>query len=120
MAQVRWYEKRIVQATEQKAMVWMISSGKEAARRTQRTIGRLYPPASRPGEPPRKRTGRLQKGVKATWTFKTTTVRVVSEAPYSLFLEKGTRKMSARPFILGSLQSFQVSLKKRINRPRPF
>src|SRR5579862_4417139 len=65
-----------------------------------------YPTPSKPGEPPRKRTGWLQRNVlyeldEATLTAK---VGITTNARYGLFLELGTRKMLARPFLLGTLK----------------
>lgn len=57
--------------------------------------------ASKPGEPPRFRTGNLFRSISAERSDQgaTPVVLVGSNLPYSLYLEKGTRKMEARPYI---------------------
>lgn len=62
-----------------------------------------YPPASRPGKPPHKRTGYLQSHavVKGTPVAPGGFARIVIRAPeYGMFyLEQGTKRMAPRPWI---------------------
>jgi hypothetical protein len=65
----------------------------------QRTGNRVI--RSRPGQPPRKDTGRLHgsvKGVAAKVGKDRVEGKVTTATPYDQFLEKGTSKMSRRPF----------------------
>ena len=59
-----------------------------------------YKTPSAPGEPPRKRTGRLQGSVAYTFNEAAGSASVGVSAEYGPFLEKGTRYMDARPFVL--------------------
>lgn len=64
--------------------------------------------ASAPGEPPKKRTGRLYKSYDyrvSSWH----TMRVGEEAPYAKYLEDGTRRMGGR-------RGARVHLLKAINK----
>lgn len=60
-----------------------------------------YPPSSSPGESPHRRSGGLQDGIAyAVERFGATyTLTVSSTAPHSRFLEEGTDRMAARPFM---------------------
>ena len=72
--------------------------------RTGKRTGRLYPfrggwhQASAPGEPPANMTGKLAKSI----GFKVIawhSMEFGARAPYAKFLEDGTRKMAARPYL---------------------
>ena len=67
---------------------------------------RRYLSPSLPGEPPRKRTGWLQRNVLYEVNQKAGTVRVgvTQNAKYGLYLELGTRRMQARPWLLSTLR----------------
>jgi hypothetical protein len=54
-----------------------------------------YPPASKPGQPPRKRSGNFIAKIRLVRTANG--VRLIFFASYSSFLLKGTRKMAPRP-----------------------
>lgn len=56
-----------------------------------------YPPASKPGQAPRKRTGNFVAKVRIVRT--TNGARLVCWAPYSGFLQHGTKFMRPRPFL---------------------
>ncbi len=71
-------------------------------RNVKARIGTSFPPASRPGRPPHRRTGALQRGVHgAARVLNNFRVRVelTVAAFYAPFLQRGTRRMAARPFI---------------------
>lgn len=61
---------------------------------------------SPPGQPPRKRTGWLQRNVLYETDEKAGLARVgiTKNARYGLFLELGTGRMAARPWLLATLQ----------------
>lgn len=67
----------------------------------------VYPNPSRPGEPPHKRTGFLQRNVKEEFDAPNLTARVgvTVNARYGLFLELGTKRMAARPWLLATLRN---------------
>lgn len=71
------------------------------ARATKRRAARFLWQASAPGEAPRKRTGTLQKSVASEVSIGADelVIRVGSNVPYARFLEYGTAKMAARPWL---------------------
>lgn len=64
-----------------------------------------YPNPSKPGEPPRKRTGWLQRNVVYSIDRATLSARVgvTQNARYGAYLEVGTSRMLARPFLRSTL-----------------
>lgn len=69
----------------------------------QRKSARLYPPASKPGQYPRMRTGEFNTGVYVSGTANG--IRVYSEAPHGVHLQYGTKNMEPRPWATKSLES---------------
>ncbi len=65
----------------------------------------VYPYPSRPGEPPRKRTGWLQAHVQYRLDRPTlsSTLGVGQNALYGIFLDLGTRTVAARPWLLATV-----------------
>jgi len=64
-------------------------------------ISTPYPPASRPGSPPHRRTGRLRASIESTLfrDLRAIVARFTATVRYAKFLQHGTRKMAARPFM---------------------
>lgn len=75
--------------------------------------GVVWTDSSKPGEPPRKRTGFLQGHVKYELDKKALASRVglAANAKYGLFLEMGTKKMDARPWLLATLEKVMPQLR---------
>lgn len=65
--------------------------------------GPLHVP-SNPGEPPNADTHQLDMSIDVRVNASKKSVSVVSLAPYSAFLEFGTSKMAARPFMRPALE----------------
>lgn len=76
-----------------------------------RLLNKSYPPASLPGQPPRKRTGKLQQSGKIIKTANGAVVRWY--APYSGYLQHGTQRMAARPFFTIALKNVLRKRRKR-------
>jgi HK97 gp10 family phage protein len=70
-----------------------------------------YPPASSPGESPHRRRGNLQAEVHVEKPGPLVR-RIGSSVKYAAFLELGTRKMAARPFLLKSLMEQSDQLRQ--------
>ena len=74
-------------------------SGQEIADAVRDELDVSYPPASEPGHPPHRRTGRLQEGVsyivrqEGSKTF----LEVANDTPYAGYLEFGTDRIAPRP-----------------------
>lgn len=79
--------------------------GNEVQDDVQNALSIAYPPASAPGEKPHKRTGKLRSLTLSlparnyTISSDKLTVEIVSGAEYAEFLENGTSRMKARPFM---------------------
>lgn len=73
---------------------------------------RPYKTPSRPGEPPRKRTGWLQRNIVYELDEPSLSARVgiTRNARYGLFLELGTRRMAARPWLISTLLKVEKQL----------
>ena len=56
-----------------------------------------YPPSSKPGDPPAKRTGELQESIDRT-AVTDHSVTVYTDDPVALYMELGTSKLEPRPF----------------------
>lgn len=71
--------------------------------RSSRTI---YPSPSKPGEPPRKRTGWGQRHI--VWEFDPQAIAgrvgIAKAALYMLYLELGTRHVARRPWLVATLK----------------
>jgi hypothetical protein len=69
---------------------------------------RPYNQPSAPGDPPRKRTGWLQRNVVYELNEQTRVAKVglTANVPYGLWLEIGTRKMRPRPYLIATLNKY--------------
>jgi HK97 gp10 family phage protein len=82
--------------------------------------GRVYPlpggkthQASAPGEPPASNTGNLASSIQPNYridTERTKQTDVVARANYAGFLEEGTSRMDARPFLAKALQKMRKKI----------
>jgi HK97 gp10 family phage protein len=70
--------------------------------------------ASSPGNPPAKDTGELIRSIVVDNAGDTIEVGVTSGAPYGKYLERGTDKMKARPFLQPALDKNLPGIKSRI------
>lgn len=75
----------------------IIKSDAQVSITTGAVSGKNHVP-SRPGEPPNEDTGDLRRGIIVTQPAPLI-VQISSNAPYSAYLEFGTSKMAARPFM---------------------
>ena len=64
----------------------------------ERVLGTPYPPASRPGQPPRKRTGKLMRQTRAVAAASSLTIQIITTA-VGKWLDGGTARIRPRPFI---------------------
>ena len=84
---------------------------REMERALKKKIGIQGPPRSRPGQPPRKETGRLHADLAVTRSGRTITVRTMQ---YGIYLDGGTRKMAARPWIRSTIHDKRAKWDKRM------
>jgi len=70
---------------------------------------------SKPGEPPRKQTGHLRRSV--AWERAGLVARVGTNVRYGRWLELGTRKMAARPWLRRALAECQAQIQAILSKP---
>jgi len=79
--------------------------------RAKESMGRVAPPSA-PGQPPAVRTGRLRGSI--TWRIGRDAVSpyvdVGTAVAYGLFLEEGTRRMRARPYLRPALEAARATI----------
>lgn len=70
-------------------------------------VGKPYPPASRPGKFPKRRTGKFQRSIKFKVVNQTRNKSIIlySDDPKAFWLEYGTRFMAPRP-------TFRLAMRK--------
>jgi len=79
----------------------------------------IYPHSSRPGEPPRKRTGWLQRNVRYELDRSALRARVgvTENARYGLYLEFGTARVAARPWLDSTFRVLLPELRALVLAP---
>jgi len=84
-----------------------VGIAKEVLEEVTRISSKRYPPASRPGQPPAMRTGKFVRSGRVIRTANGAIIRWY--APYSGFLQYGTKFMGPRPY-------FDIALKNVLKR----
>jgi hypothetical protein len=86
----------------------------------RKKINLRYPPASRPGQPPRRRTGNLYRNIDFWLNRKTLEVRIgpTEDAEYGLYLEFGAprRNLKPRPHLFKTVREQQKRIINTANR----
>lgn len=117
MAEVRWHGKRFLASAETE-LEKAIAIGAIRVQREARRITRLHsgptktlPDAvpSQPGQPPHLRTGTLNRSIDQETFRKAGTFvgRIGTNLKYGRYLEMGTTKMGARPYLRPSLTAMR-------------
>ena len=88
-----------------RAVAFLTRLGREFVAAARELLSRPYPPASKPGEPPRRRTGRLVRSLNYRVRRRPLGVSLGADAPYAGFLDEGTRRMKPRPFAMRALRA---------------
>lgn len=104
----------IIVASEAKRLVSTAGTGQ--ARDKRGKFKRLYGAnPSKPGDPPHKQTGTLRRSI--TWMIAGTIARVGTNLPYGRWLELGTTKMAARPWLRRALAMCRDRINSILSRP---
>ncbi len=109
--------RRIVRDQDE-ALAIALAAGAEALRDdARRVLGRgAAAGPSAPGEPPRRRSGRLAASVFAQRDTDGLGAAVGTRLDYGTHLEFGTRTVAARPWLLPAFQAAQSNLRARFAR----
>lgn len=86
-----------------------LRTGPRTGREYLRPGGRVHV-ASAPGEPPASDTGRLERSIRVRKSSGLE-YQIVASAPYSGWLERGTRKMDPRPYLKPALRRNVIKIK---------
>jgi hypothetical protein len=97
----RWQQKKTA------ALLAMASAIEQAQREV---LNEPYPPASRPGSPPHRRSGRLQAESGTKINVQTGSIQLINAAPYASFLRDGTSRMARRPWQAAALARARTTL----------
>jgi len=94
----------------------MVSLRVSAAGRVFRDLirGALSVPGPAPsaaGEYPHKQMGHLRRNIQSQFDRATVTARVGTNVLYGKFLETGTRKMAARPWLSNAIRDFSSNVR---------
>jgi HK97 gp10 family phage protein len=74
--------------------------------------GTIKHQASAPGEPPASDTGTLVRSIITSHDTKKFTLYVRAKVKYAMFLEQGTKRMKARPFLSVALKNMVPLIQK--------
>lgn len=87
-------------------------TGKQIVKKIKSNLSTPWPPASNPGQFPHKRTGNLQQAVDYWLNGQVLELQigVNIDAPYWNWLEDGTKKMLARPFVMGTIDQMRAQI----------
>ena len=98
---LRWNQDRVITRARATMMRRGVLAAEALERQVKTRVADPFPPASRPGQPPHRRTGALQRGIQTTARLLVNRVRIslTAAAHYARFLQRGTRKMARRPFV---------------------
>lgn len=105
---VQWYGEELGRLIEKEGRHNLESVANLAVSQIKETIRVPYPPSSDPGWPPRLRSGALEAGVGWQWVGEI--IKVGVDAYYGIFLELGTSRMAARPFLLPAIYRLQSKI----------
>src|SRR5262245_4431712 len=92
--------------------------GELVASTIRRRLSTPGPAASAPGEHPHAQSGRLRGSVSYSTDPASLTLRVGTNVEYGGFLEHGTSRMAARPFLLRTVFELRPQLRRIMSKPR--
>lgn len=110
----KWDDRKLVAATRKAAQKTMFNLAEEYCNEVRHLIRKPYPPASEPGEPPRQRTGNLYESIGHESRKGDIDRRAGPSGeigPIARWLELGTARMPARPYLRPAL--FRIAQKSK-------
>ena len=104
------YEAMLRRALERR----LEQAGSKLEDAIRQKIAQSFPPSSKPGDPPRSRSGRLIASVRSEVNERDLALQVGVAAPYAKYLEAGTRTMGKRPFVRDTLKEQVEAVNQQI------
>lgn len=111
---IKWNGPQVVASTEIEVRKRLTACAILVSNQAKRLISTPYPPPSVPEEPPHRRTGRLRSSV--TYEVKDRTAFVGTNVKYGRWLELGTSKIAARPWLRRALIEMTPQIMKIMGR----
>lgn len=129
--QLNWYGPEFEKRYRRWLSLWLNGAAHLVRNRAQKLIGiagtgrsgkgrkakQIYGAnPSKPGEPPRKQRGRLRSSVAVDVDVSAARARVGTGLKYGRYLELGTQKMAARPWLRRSLNETKAQIREAATR----
>jgi HK97 gp10 family phage protein len=97
---LRYFPKEVLKAAQQASLTPLMEAGYLVQREAKKSMRKFTGKSSKPGHPPKSRTGRLKAGIHtAREKDGRVIVGPVGSAWYGKILEHGGRNVSPRPFM---------------------
>lgn len=109
---IKWYGPKVEANVRDETWRRMEAATVLVSNRAKVLISEPYPPPSAPGEPPHRRTGRLRASVarEVVREGSATVGRVGTNVKYGRWLELGTSRMAARPWLRRALVEMRPAI----------
>ncbi len=101
-----------IRSVEADVTAFLHDEGEQAVAELREQLSEPYPPASDPGDPPHRRSGQLASSI--VYSLTGTTLRIGSTDPKAQYLEYGTERMAARPFLRPANERLLADLAVRL------
>jgi hypothetical protein len=117
---IEWNGDQFMELLRREMMKRLAVAGEAIRAAAVKSLRRTkHPPASMPGAVPAWRTGYLFRSVFSDPSPANLAVRVGTPVKYGLYLELGTSKMAARPWLRPALLSASKSIVAIMTKPLP-
>ena len=116
-----WHGDELLKIIESEMQKRLATAAEAVRAEAVRSIRTPYPPASTPGNPPHSRSG--ASGLLGSVFYDVNSAKreaiVGTPLKYGLYLELGTKRMAARPWLRPALERCRAKIKAIITKPLP-
>lgn len=118
---MEWHGDELAKLVEDEMTKRLAAAAEVVRAEAVRSIKTPYPPASTPGEPPHSRSGASGLFGSVFYRVDKALRRAVIGTPlkYGLYLELGTKRMAARPWLRPALMKAMPRIKAILTKPLP-
>jgi hypothetical protein len=113
--QLKWFGDQISARLKSELTKRIYTSCIVLSNAAKQSLGQPFPPSSSPGQPPHRRTGRLRASV--AYEVDGMTGRVGTNVQYGRWLELGTSRVDARPWLRPALMSSRQKIERILGAP---